>query len=200
MSTAQAMQVSPEVNAAAAFQNETYAGIGDDIDDISEPRWFALWTRSRQEKISAAMLDALGVANFLPLRTEARQWSDRKQNVSVPLFSGYLFVHMNLLRDNKLRVLKIPGIAGFVGNSTGPLPIPDHQVEAVRTVLTQGLECTVHPLLEAGDRVRVTRGALTGVEGTLLRFNSSTRLVISIEMIQRSLAVGIARSDVELMN
>jgi transcription antitermination factor NusG len=163
----------------------------------ADSRWFAVWTKSRQEKVSAAMLESLGIKNFLPLRVESRQWSDRKQTVSVPLFSGYLFVRMSLIDGSKLRVLQVPGVAGMVGNSRGPLPIPDHQIEAIRTVVLQGLDCTVHPLLEEGDQVRVVRGVLAGVEGRLVRMNSSSRLVISIDLIHRSLAVTVARDDVE---
>ncbi len=173
-------------------------GINDHLVSCpSDSHWFAVWTRSRQEKVAAAMIGSLGVANYLPLRTESRQWSDRKQNVTIPLFSGYLFVRMNLLDGSKLRVLGVPGVAGFVGNSSGPSPIPDHQVEAVRAVVAQGMECTVHSLLEEGDLVRVVRGALAGVEGRLVRFNSASRLMISIEMIHRSLSVSISRDDVE---
>jgi transcription antitermination factor NusG len=169
-----------------------------------ECRWFAVWTKSRQEKVAAAMINSLGVANYLPLKTESRQWSDRRQTVTVPLFSGYLFVRMNPLSPNKIRILSVPGVAGFVGNSRGPLPIPDHQIKAVRTVVSQGIDCTVHPLtaeapFEKGDLVRVVRGALAGVEGRLVRVNSSSRLVISIEMIHRSLALSISRGDVELV-
>ena len=163
----------------------------------ANPRWFAVWTRSRQEKAAAGMLDSLGVANYLPLKTELRQWSDRKQPVSVPLFSGYLFVRTDLLGDSKLRVLKVPGIAGFVGTSRGPMPIPDQQLDAVRAVVERGETCEVHPLLEEGDRVRVVRGPLTGVEGSLIRVNSSSRLVISIELIHRSISVSVAREDVQ---
>ena len=173
-------------------------GIKDRLESChADSQWFAVWTRSRQEKVAAAMIESLGVSNYLPFRTELRQWSDRKQKVTVPLFSGYLFVRMNLLDGSKLRILKLPAVAGFVGNSSGPLPIPDYQIEAVRAVVTQGVECTVHSLLEEGDLVRVVRGALAGVEGRLIRFNSVSRLVISIEMIHRSLSVSISRNDVE---
>jgi transcription termination/antitermination protein NusG len=173
-------------------------GIKDRLESChADSQWFAVWTRSRQEKVAAAMIESLGVSNYLPFKTELRQWSDRKQKVTVPLFSGYLFVRMNLLDGSKLRVLKLPGVAGFVGNSMGPLPIPDYQIEAVRAVVKQGMECTVHSLLEEGDLVRVVRGALAGVEGRLIRFNSASRLVISIEMIHRSLSVSISRNDVE---
>ena len=169
--------------------------------EIYDPdsRWYAVWTRSRQEKVAAAMLSALGIQHYLPLNSERRQWSDRKQLVEVPLFSGYLFVCISLLKNSKLQVLKIPGIGAFVGNQTGPLPIPDQQIEDIRTVLTAGIECSIHPFLKEGDRVRVVRGALAGVEGTLAHTNSTSRLLISIEMIRQSLSVNVLRDDVELV-
>jgi transcription antitermination factor NusG len=162
-------------------------------------RWYAAWTRSRQEKTAATMLATLGIPHFLPLKSELRQWSDRKQAVHVPLFSGYVFVRMNPTNDNRLQILKTPGIVGLVGNQTGPVSIPDQQIEDIRTVLNKRAECTVVPLLEEGDSVRVVRGALAGVEGRLIRSNSSSRLLISIVMIHKSLAVNVSREDVELV-
>jgi transcription antitermination factor NusG len=162
-------------------------------------QWFAVWTRSRQEKSAATMLTALGVPHFLPLKSEVHQWSDRKQTVTVPLFTGYLFVRTDLARDSRLRVLNTSGVAGFVGNQSGPLPIPDHQIESIRTILEARVECTVTPLLNEGDRVRVLRGPLSGVEGKLVRSNSSSRLSISIETIHKSLLVNVSRNDVELL-
>jgi transcription antitermination factor NusG len=169
------------------------------VNDSSGSQWFAVWTRSRQEKSAASILETLGVQHYLPLKSEVRQWSDRKQMVSVPLFSGYLFVRINPARGGRLQVLKTPGIAGFVGNQTGPLPVPDQQIEDIRTVLVKRVECVVLPLLNEGDRVRVVQGPLTGVEGRLVRNNSSTRLAISIEMIHKSLVVSVSRNDVELL-
>jgi transcription antitermination factor NusG len=166
---------------------------------LNDAQWFAVWTRSRQEKISAAILEALGIPHFLPLKSEVRQWSDRRQTVTVPLFSGYMFVRINSARDRRLEVLKTPGIAGFVGNQTGPLPIPDQQIEDIRTVIKTRVECTVLPLLNEGESVRVVQGPLAGVEGRLVRTNSSTRLSISIEMIHKSMLVSISRHDVELL-
>lgn len=168
--------------------------------DSSDFRWFAVWTRSRQEKAAAALLQMLGVRYFLPLKSELRQWSDRTQAVSVPLFSGYLFVRINLTKDSRLQVLKTSGIAGFVGNGAGPSPIPDRQIEDIHTVLTRWPECTVIPILEEGDYVRVVRGPLVGVEGRLLQRNSTSRLLISIGMIHKSIAVNLSRHDVELLD
>jgi len=185
-------------------RNASYSG-GNVMDCYvdqcpSDTRWFAVWTRSRQEKAAASVLDSLGVPHFLPLKSELRQWSDRKRNVTVPLFSGYLFVRVNLFRDSRLQILKTPGIVGFVGNNTGPLPIPDQQIDDIRAVLAQEVEYSVLPYLEEGDLVRVIRGALTGVEGRLIRTNSASRLMISIEMIHKSLAVSVSRQDVEPVN
>jgi len=175
----------------------TSAGEGKSADYLCGTHWYAVWTKSRQEKVAAATIASLGVTNFLPLRSETRQWSDRRQTVHVPLFGGYLFVRISLLDGSKRRVLQVPGVAGLVGNSNGPLPIPEEQIEAVRTVIEQRMECTVHPLLEEGDMVRVVRGPLAGMEGRLIRTNSQARLIISIHMINRSLAVHVDRDDVE---
>jgi transcription termination/antitermination protein NusG len=165
----------------------------------SDSQWFAVWTRSRQEKSAATMLAALGVPHFLPLKSEVHQWSDRKQAVTVPLFTGYLFVRIDLAKDSRLRVLNTSGVAGFVGNQSGPSPIPDHQIEDIRTVLETRVECTVIPLLNEGDRVRVLRGPLAGIEGRLVRSNSSSRLSISIETIHKSMLVNVSRNDAELL-
>lgn len=169
----------------------------DSAECVCGTHWFAVWTKSRQEKAAAAMIEALGITNFLPLKSESRHWSDRKKTVSMPLFSGYLFARMSLSDGSKRRVLQVPGVAGIVGNSRGPLPVPEDQIEAVRAVVERGIECTVHPLFEEGDNVRVVRGPLAGMEGRLVRMNSLTRFVISIGMIHRSLAVQVDREAVE---
>lgn len=164
-----------------------------------ESRWYAVFTRSRQERIAAAMLDALGVQQFLPTTAQLHQWTDRKQVVNLPLFPGYLFVHVNPSPETALRVRKVPGVVDFVGNHSGPLPIPDSQIEDIRTVLAKGVQCSPHPFpaLEEGDRVRVVRGVLAGIEGTFIRNGSKGQLIISVEMIQRSLALNVSWQDVE---
>jgi transcription antitermination factor NusG len=162
-------------------------------------RWFAVWTRSRQEKVVAATLNRSGIPHYLPLKSELRKWSDRKQVVETPLFNGYLFVNINVMTSSRLQVLKVPGVGALVGNQMGPLPIPDQQIEDIRKVLTAGVECSVEPSLKEGDRVRVMQGALAGIEGTLVRTQSASRLLVSIEMIRQSLSVSVSRSDVELV-
>lgn len=158
--------------------------------------WYAVWTRSRQEKAAAAVLARCGVRHYLPLTTEVHQWSDRRQKVEVPLFAGYLFVQINQSKGCRLQVLKAPGVVAFVGNQSGPSPIPDKQIEDVRTALTSGAESSALLIPKEGDRVRVVRGALSGVEGILIRANSGSRLLISIEIIHQSVSVSIAAEDV----
>lgn len=164
--------------------------------------WFAIWTRSRQEKTVAAAFESLGIVHFLPLMPEIHHWSDRKKAVAVPLFKGYLFVRLNPGGDTRLRVLNTSGVAGLVGNQTGPLPIPDYEIESIRTVIAQKMQysaysSTAYPPISIGTRVRVIRGALTGIEGTLLRSHLDSKLVLSVEMIRQSIVVNIPASDVE---
>ncbi len=167
------------------------------VSSDSDVCWYAVWTKSRQEKTSAARLAGLGISHYLPLQSQARQWSDRKQTVEAPLFPGYLFVQLNLCTATKLEVLRTPGVAGFVGNSRGPAPIPEEEIESVRSVMFAGAECSTLPLLTAGDRVRMVRGPLAGLQGSLLRFGSKCQLVVSIDIIHRSVAVTVSETDVE---
>jgi transcription antitermination factor NusG len=163
----------------------------------NQASWYAVTTKSRQEKVVASMLDYLEVPNFLPLISEERRWSDRKQMVAMPLFQGYVFVRITTSGELQLRVLKVPGVVDFVRAGGGPLPIPEKEIQDVRAVLSHGIACSPHPFLKAGDRVRVVRGPLAGMEGTLIRSGSQSKLVISVEMIQRSVSVDVALSAVE---
>lgn len=165
---------------------------------FEEASWYAVSTRSRQEKVAASMLDSFGVPNFLPLTSEKRQWSDRKQVVTVPLFPGYLFVRIPKLRELQLLVLKVPGIVSFIGNHNGAQAIPDAEIDAVRIVTLHRVPCKPCPLPEAGTRVRIVRGVLAGIEGTLVRSGSDKNLVLSVEMIQQSIAMRVDSLDIEL--
>jgi transcription antitermination factor NusG len=169
----------------------------DKATSHGEALWYAVSTRSRQEKTAASMLENLEVAHFLPLIEEERHWSDRMQKVTLPLFPGYMFVQIARSCEFQLRVLKVPGIVDFVGNRNGPLAIPESEIEDVRALVSHGAGCSPHPFLEAGDRVRVVRGALAGIEGTLIRRGEQSKLVISVEMIQRAISVSVSISDVE---
>ena len=168
-----------------------------DTSIYDEASWYAVATRSRQERVAASMLEGFGVPNFLPLTYEQRQWSDRKQVVAVPLFPGYLFVRIPKLRELQLLVLKVPGIVRFVGNHRGPEAIPDSEIDAVRIVTLHQVPCTPCPVPETGTRVRIVRGILAGIEGTLVHSGSDKNLVLSVEMIQQSIAMRVNSLDIE---
>jgi transcriptional antiterminator NusG len=159
--------------------------------------WYAVHTRARHERAVAHRLRELGVNTFLPLVTEVHRWSDRRKSVEVPLFGCYVFVKLPPTGEDRLRVLRIDGVFKFVGVRGVGTPIAETQIDAVRTLIGQQLPWSSHPFLQIGQRVRVRGGALDGVEGILLSRNDDNTLVVSIDAIQRSLAVRIQGYDLE---
>jgi transcription antitermination factor NusG len=159
--------------------------------------WYGLHTRSRHEKIVAQRLQERGVTAFLPLVTEERRWSDRKKSVELPLFSCYVFAKFAPERAERLRVLRVEGVFGLVGARGEGIAIPDEQIEAVRSLVEGQLPWSSHPFLKIGQRVRIRSGALNGVEGVLVQRNGDRTLVISVDAIQRSLAVRVEGYEVE---
>jgi transcription antitermination factor NusG len=138
-----------------------------------------------------------GFPIFLPLISETHRWSDRKKTVEVPLFGCYVFVKAAANREDRLRVCKIDGVFRFVGGKGEGSPIPESQIEAVRAITSQQLSWSEHPFLKIGQRIRIRSGALAGVEGILTGRNGDRTLVVSVEAIERSLAVRIEGYDVE---
>lgn len=159
--------------------------------------WYALHTRARHEKLVVLRLNERGVETFLPLVTEVHRWSDRKKSVQLPLFSCYVFAKFMPNRNRRLDVLRVSGVLGLVGSHGEGTPIPDQQIEAVRSLVESTLPWSAHPFLKIGQRVRIRSGALDGVEGILVSRNGSCRLVISVDAIQRSLAVQVEGYQVE---
>jgi len=164
---------------------------------IEQAEWYAIRTRSRHEKMVADQLEKMGVENFLPLVKRSRQWSDRVKEVELPLFSGYTFVRVALSSPDRIRVLQTHGVAGFVGINSCGTPIPENQIDDIRTLLASDLPFEEQPFLRVGQRVRIRGGALDGVEGILSAQNDDRSLVISLEPIQRSLSVRIQGYTVE---
>jgi transcription termination/antitermination protein NusG len=159
--------------------------------------WYGLHTRSRHEKIVAQRLEESGVITFLPLVTEVHSWSDRKKSVQMPLFSCYVFAKLVPNRAERLRVLRVDGVFGLVGGKGEGIAIPDEQIDAVRSIVEGPLSCSSHPFLKIGQRVRIRSGALDGLEGVLVQRNGDRTLVISVDAIQRSLAVRVEGYAVE---
>ena len=159
--------------------------------------WYALHTRPRHEKLVVTRLHERGVETFLPIVREVHRWSDRKKHVQLPLFSCYVFAKFIPNRAQRLNVLRVSGVFGLVGSQGEGAPIPDDQIDAVRSVLESTLPWSTHPFLKIGQRVRIRSGALNGVEGILVSRNGSSRLVISVDAIQRSLSVQVEGYQVE---
>ncbi len=162
-----------------------------------ELRWYALHTRARHEKAIERRLHDQGMETFVPTTIEMHRWSDRKKKVEVPLFSCYVFVRCTLSAQDRTRVHQVESVHGFVGSRGASLPIPDEQIESIQKVLTQTAPWRSYPFLKVGQRVRVRGGAMDGVEGVFLSENGDHSLIISVDAIQRSMAVRIDGYDVE---
>lgn len=160
-------------------------------------KWYAVQTRSRHEKLVARHLDGQGIITFLPLASQVRQWSDREKLVQLPLFPGYAFVRLVYGPDERLKVLRTEGVVNFVGTHGQGVPIPEKQIEHVQTVLSSKVPFENHPFLKVGQRVRIRGGSLNGTEGILVGQNGDRMLVISVELIQRSLSIRLQGYDVE---
>ena len=159
--------------------------------------WYALQTRVHRERVVEQRLRERGVPTFLPTITEVRRWSDRKKKIEFPLFASYLFVKLTPTKIDRLRVLCVEGVFQFVGARGEATPIPEEQIEGVRALVTGQLTWSHHPFLKIGQRVRIRSGALQGIEGILLSRSGESTLVISVDAIQRSMAVRIDGYDVE---
>lgn len=169
----------------------------DRVEALVQPLWYAAYTRANHERRVADQLVERGVEHFLPQYESTRKWKDRKVCLQMPLFPGYVFVHLAL--QNRLKVLEVPGVAYLVGFAGRPVPVPEGECEKVRRFLKQGFRAEPHPYLEVGRRVRVRSGPLEGMEGIVLRRKNGCRLVISLELIQRAMAVDLDGADLEAL-
>jgi transcription antitermination factor NusG len=155
-------------------------------------QWYALQIQSRLSTVASNVLRGKGYEEFLPLYRARRRWSDRVKNVDLPLFPGYLFCRFDPL-DRTFPVLTTPGVIGIVGAGRAPLAIPDDEIEAVRTVIHSGLATQPWPFLGVGSRIYMKAGPLAGLEGIITNADKVYRLVVSVTLLQRSVAVEIDR-------
>ena len=156
--------------------------------------WFALYAKVRRERVTADALHSRGFEEFLPLCRMRRHWSDRTKELEVPLFSRYLFCRFDV--QDRHRVLTTPGVEYVVGIGKVPVIVPDAEIAALEAVMKSGATAQLWPFLQTGQWVRIEGGALAGLEGILLDFRAGCRLVISVTLLQRSVAVEIDRLDV----
>jgi len=189
---ASSFEIPPQVNASLAVGDAAFLNNAE-ATSAAQPRWYAVYTCANHEKRVAEQFAGRGVEHFLPQYESVRRWKDRRVHLQLPLFPGYLFVHM--VGQERFRVLQVPGVVRMVGFNGSPTPMPEEDLERVREFLGHGLRAEPHPYLCAGRRARVVRGPLTGIEGIILRRKNRSRLVLSFDLIRRSMAIEIDETD-----
>ena len=168
--------------------------------DLPRPRaelntlgWYAAYVKHQHERKAAELLQRKGVEVLLPLQKVVRRWKDRNKTLSLPIFPSYLFVHTNL--EDRCRILNTPGIFFLVESLGKAYRIPPEEIESIRRLIVSGLPAQAHPYLASGHRVQICTGPLQGVTGLLDRFKNQYRVVMNVEILQKSVSI-----EVELCN
>lgn len=163
-------------------------------DPIRPISWFALQVRSRWEAPTAELLRGKGYDTLLPTYTSRRKWSDRVKVVESPLFPGYVFCRFDV--HNRLPVLITPGVISVVGRGKSPVAVEDAEIQSIQAAIGSGVNLEPWPYMEIGERVRITHDVLDGMEGILTSFKGSHRVIISVTLLRRSVALEIDRSRI----
>jgi transcription antitermination factor NusG len=157
--------------------------------------WYAVSVRPRHENVVTRHLENQGFNHFLPVYRSVRRWKDRRKELDMALFPGYVFVNLNL-RD-RLGVLRAPGVVQFVTFQGQPAAVPDCEIRALESSVSAGLGLQPHPYLRQGKKVRVKSGPLLNAEGIMIRRKEGFRLVLSIDLLMRSVMLEVDEADVE---
>ena len=165
--------------------------------ELEQPCWYAIHTRARHEKRVEARLLECGISTFLPVVRQVHRWSDRRKVIELPLFSCYLFVNIIQSAKTWLTVRRTEGVIAFVGVRGQGIPVRDIEIESVRLLLNRNVPFAAYPFLKIGQRVRIRGGSLDGIEGVMVAQNRDSKLVVSVELIQRSLLVSIEGYQIE---
>jgi transcription antitermination factor NusG len=164
-------------------------------ESLAGARWFAVWTRSRHERAVFDQLTSHHIEAFLPTVARWSRWKDRKKKIDWPLFPGYCFVH--IAPTNRLAVMKCAGVVSIVSFNGELMPVPDDEIESIRTLVNSALPYDPCPMLKTGTKVEVVHGPLKGVVGKLQRKGPQTRLVLSVDLIGRGVSVQVDAADVK---
>ena len=159
--------------------------------------WFAVWTRSRHEQVVRTQLDEKHVVSFLPTLTKWSRWRDRRKQIEVPLFPGYVFARF--APQERLSVLKCSGVVSLVSVNGSPVPIPDHEIEGIRQLVASTLPYDPCPTIKTGTMVEVTHGPLKGVVGRLTRKGTHARLILAVNLIGQGVSVQVDAADVRAL-
>jgi transcription antitermination factor NusG len=181
--------------ASAAVNRASRAGRLEFPQSFHEPLWYVAYTSANHEKRVAEQFAVRSVEHFLPLYASLRGWKDRRVKLELPLFPGYVFVRLALC--DQLRLLQVPGVARLVGFNGAPAALPTEEIEALKKGLACGVRAEPHPFLTVGRRVRMRSGPFEGRQGILLRRRGNLRLVLSLDLIMRSVVIDVDAVDVE---
>jgi transcription antitermination factor NusG len=167
-----------------------------DKERVSARQWFALRVRSRCEKVVASAVRLKGYEEFLPLARNRQRWSDRIKSVDIPLFPGYVFCKIAL--EQRLPLLTIPGVLGFVGVGRTPVAIAEPEIASIQCALHFGVNVEPWGFVEAGTRVKLSRGPLAGVEGFLVRSGERNRMVLGVTLLRQAVALEVGQKWLDL--
>jgi transcription antitermination factor NusG len=165
--------------------------------EYAERQWYAVYTCANHEKRIATQFNERSIEHFLPLYEAVRRWKDRRMRIEIPLFPGYIFVHHSL--QDRLQILQVPGVVRLVGFNNLTAPLPNEDIETLRRGLKRSSPAEPHPYLTAGRHVRIVRGPFEGLEGILVRRKGKLRVVLSIHLIMRSVAIDVDAADVHVV-
>lgn len=165
------------------------------LNGATEGRWYVLYTCARHEKRVAEQIEQRNIRCFVPVYRSVRRWKDRRRQLELALFPGYVFVHIAL--KDRLCVLQVTGVVRFVSCNGQPVPLTDGEMESMKNGLASGASGKPHPYLTAGRRVRVRAGPLAGMQGILVRRKEGFRLVLSIDLIMQSVMLEVDEADIE---
>jgi transcriptional antiterminator NusG len=159
-----------------------------------EPRWFALQVRTRWESSTAVLLSGKGYETLLPTYQAKKRWNGKVKRVTAPLFPGYVFCRFDALK--RLPILITPGVISVVGRGRVPFPVNDSEMTAIQTIVASGFQAEPWPYLEVGQKVRIEGDSLQGLEGILIQFKGYNRIVVSVSLLRRSVALELDRDCV----
>jgi len=166
-------------------------------DEVRPPEfeWFAIWTRSRHEKLVRDQLQQKHIEVFLPTITKWSRWKDRKKKIDWPLFPGYCFARFDV--SDRLPILKCEGVVTIIGTDGLPCPIPAIEIDGIRQLIDSELAYDPCPLIKEGEMVEVKAGPLKGVVGRLMRKGAHARLMLSVDLIGQAVSVEVDAADVK---
>ena len=160
--------------------------------------WYAIRVRSNFERTASAAMRSRGYEEYLPTYLKRSSWSDRVKTIDVPIFPGYLFCRLDISR--RLPVLQSPGVIDIIRFGQDFLPVPEHEIAALQQLLTSGSTVFPWPYLTIGQRVRIEHGSMDGLEGILVRVRNQFRLVVSVQLLMRSVSVEVERDWIRPLN